>query len=324
MRLGFLVPTVGTFGAVREMVELSNVWVDMGHEVTIFHPDGEPCVWLPCKTQYGTLDDCKAATLDVLIGIVDWKTSLYNVLMGSMATLKATCLMGFDPTDKLAAILRGDEPTENKDLKVMRRSLHETIVLADGSWQLDWVRGEVGVEVGLPFGGINLQQFHPSKKPKHEKPLVIASGDPRDRKGSDTVNAAIELVKQQIDIDFETYWGKRYTQQQLVEFIQNGDLFLDGHRRAGWCNPVLESMACGTVPICTDIGAVRDFAIPNETAKLVPTNSPEKMAEAAIELLTDEQERKRLRLNGLERVKQFDYKKVAPTLITYFEGRLSG
>ena len=129
----------------------------------------------------------------------------------------------------------------------------------------------VGVGVGVPFGGVNLGQFMPGdKKRTGAKKLVIHSNDPRERKAPEIVREAVEIIKKNSDVDVDSYWNRRFTQTQLVQFLQSADVFIDGHRRAGWCNPVIEAMACGTATVCTDIGAVKDFAHDGVTSLVVP------------------------------------------------------
>lgn len=154
---------------------------------------------------------------------------------------------------------------------------------------------------------------------------VIASGDPRERKGGDTVTAAMEMIRFTMGdkVETDTYWNRRFSQTQLVEFLQQGDVFLDGHRRAGWCNPVAEAMACGTAVVCTDIGAVKDFAI-RGTTTAVPVDDPGAMAAAAHYALGNVGVRQRHIENGLSQIAKFDYQTVAVNLETYLLGRVAG
>lgn len=317
LTIGWIIPTVGTFGAVREMVEVSNVLIGLGHEVSIYHPDGLPCKWLKSSATCRRLDTVLARPLDVLIGIIDWQPELYEYLLNASAKVKAICLLGFGPTEQMARALRGQEPPADKAQKIIFDAMQRKfLILADSSWQVEWVRKNTGYQAGPAFGGINLRMFHPSGRATNKKIKIIYSGDPRDRKGTDTVEAAIESLKEQFgdNLEFDSYWGKKFTQEQLVNFLQSGDVFLDGHRRAGWCNPVAEAMACGVVPVCTDIGANRDFAIDGLTAFVVPVDQPEIMADRAYCLITERPVREAMARRGLEKIKNFSYEKVVPIL----------
>lgn len=327
LKIGWIIPTVGTFGAVREMVEVSNVLIGLGHTVYIYHPDGHPCKWLKCLATCRKLDLLSAEPLDVLIGIVDWQPELYQNLLEAPAKLKAICLLGFEPNEQMARALRGEEAPADKAQKIIRDAIQKKfLILADSSWQIDWMRRETGYLAGPSFGGINLRMFQPLEQQENKKIRIIYSGDPRERKGTDTVKEAIEILQENIlcdgledvQLEFDSYWGKKFTQEQLVTFYQSGDIFLDGHRRAGWCNPVAEAMACGCVPVCTDIGANRDFASHLQTALVVPINRPEMMAHEALSLVRQPLLRNQLRKGGLDKIKNFSYEKVVPALEKVF------
>lgn len=325
MKIGWLIPTVGAFGAVREMVEISNVWARAGHEVTIYHPDGGPVTWLPSAARTADLRQLSRAEPDALIGIIDWRPNLFAALRANAAAIKAVCLMGFEPSEAMAAALRGEGPASDPAWRMMREAIEEGMaILADSSWQTAWLAEHVGVEAGPPFGGVNLAQFRPAAKRKRDALRVAASGDPRTRKGSDTVYAAMDLVQAELGkrVEFVTYWGRRLDQSQLAEFLQQADVFVDGHRRGGWCNPVAEAMACGAACVCTQIGATADFAVHEQTALVIPADDAKAMAAAILRLAEDDGLRRRAAAAGLTRISEFDYEIVAPRLARFLEERL--
>lgn len=327
LKIGWVIPTVGIFGAVREMLEVSNALIRIGHSVTVYHPGGKAQQWLPSGVAYGDLAQAVTEPLDVMIGIVDWQPELYEVVTSCRAGVKAICLMGFSGSAEMAAGLRKEKPPADKAERVLVDAMDRgLVILADSQWQVDWLYANTGYAAGPPFGGVNLAQFHQAamKRPR-SRLRVLASGDPRERKGSDTVGEALQIAGARMGRRMETdaYWGKGFTQTELAEFLQDGDLFVDGHRRAGWCNPVAEAMACGTAVVCTNIGATQDFAIHEETALVVPVNDVEAMAQAVERILTDNDLRRRLVRNGLEQIKKFDYNRVAAVLEGYLTERVA-
>lgn len=316
LKIGWLIPTVGTFGAVREMVEVSNVLIGKGHNVVIYHPDGSECKWLKCLAQCRKLQSLNYDSLDVLIGIVDWKTDLYNNLLQAKAKVKAICLLGFEPTQEMAKALRGEEKFQDEAQRIIYDAMQRKfLLLADSSWQVEWIKTNTGYPAGPAFGGVNLDMFQPSEK-QNKKLKIIYSGDPRDRKGTDIVEKSLEIIKNKTNYEFEAefYWNKKLKQPELIKFIQQGDIFLDAHRRAGWCNPVAEAIACGVVPVCTDIGANRDFALHRETALIIPVDDAEAMADAAIELIESPELRNKLSKSGLKLINKFSYENIVPVL----------
>lgn len=330
LKIGFMSPTIGCFGAIREMVEVSNELVGKGHRVYIYHPDGGECRWLTCLAECRKLSFLFRDTLDVLIGIVDWQPELYQDLLSAQAKVKAICLLGFHPTEQMAQALRGEVEPLDKAQKMIRDAMQRKfLILADSAWQVEWVKKNTGYPAGPSFGGINLNMFSPPKqKIKKEKIKIIYSGDPRERKGTDIVEKAIFDIKSNYsrpeNLEFDFYWGKKFPQKKLVEFIQSGDIFLDAHRRAGWCNPVAEAMACGVVPVCTAIGANAEFALDNVTSLRVPMDDAKAMAEQTVRLLEDEEFRKKLRENGLKHIQKFSYRNIVPVLEKVLENKVYG
>lgn len=324
MKVGWVIPTVGTFGAVREMVEVSNVFVRAGHDVVIYSPDGHPCKWLPCLAASHPLRRLAPAKLDVLIGIIDWQPSLFDAMQKAKVRLKVICMMGFTPSDAMASTLRGEQSGSDPAWNMMRGAIEQGYsFMADSSWQTDWMREAVGVDMLPPFGGVNLAMFKPGQHAKRKLPRIAGSGDPRQRKGYDQVETAVSGLPAGT-FDYETYWGRRFTQPQLIEFLQQVDIFVDGHIRGGWCNPVAEAMACGAAVVCTRIGATADFATDGETALLVDPDGPvgDELRDGIERLLTDAELRQRLAQNAQERIAQFDYELVAPRVLTALGARL--
>lgn len=327
LRIGWVSSVVGCFGAVREMVELSNALVRLGHNVTIYSDDNGKITWLPSLARQGTCKDAlKAQDMDACILLCNWDKKTTDVWAATRPRLRSVSVMGFDPSRELAEILRGEVKTVAGDLRVMKAALMAPGVMAlpDSSWQCDWLRVALGVDVGVPIGGVNLQQFKPTKPPvRHGAYRILATGDPRERKGSTVVKGAVERLNEMgIKTHLVTYWSKRIPQDKMAAWYSDGDVFCDAERRAGWCNPVAEAMACGTACVSTDIGAVRDFAINNETALLVPVDDEKAMADALATLYHDRELRRRLVANGLERIKRYSYDLIAPPLVAAIEERL--
>jgi glycosyltransferase involved in cell wall biosynthesis len=326
VKIAWLASVIGCFGSVREMVEISNSLVRRGNTVTIYSEAGGPVTWLPCLTEYGSFTDAgQAKDLDVIILMAEWRLNYLDLLKGVKAKIRAVCVMGFEPSVELAEILSGETVTIFNDLITLRDALHlpGVMVLPDSQWQCTWIKDALGITCGPPMGGVNLTMFHPPDKRSKHLPRIIGTGDPRERKGSPIVKKAVDIIKQRIPgVEFETYWGKRLTQPQLVEFYQNGDVFLHAERRAGWCNPVAEAMACGTAVVCTNIPGVNSFAWNEKTALLAQVDDVEGLAAQAVRLLKDPILRERLSRAALANIRTFDYDLVAERLETALKRRL--
>jgi len=111
-------------------------------------------------------------------------------------------------------------------------------------------------------------------------------------------------------------------QMELSKFLNQGRIFVDGHSQGGWCNPVIEAMASGVPVVCTDIKCTRDFAINWETALTVAPGDSDGMRRRIDLLLQKPDLAEELRVNALKKVKEFDYKIIAPRLIEAIKKRL--
>ena len=67
MRIATFLPHVGVFGGVRRFVELGNAWVSAGHEVTLYHPEGNPPAWLEYAGRTAPLRQATAEPSDLAV-----------------------------------------------------------------------------------------------------------------------------------------------------------------------------------------------------------------------------------------------------------------
>ncbi len=298
MWIAWLISSGGIFGSVREMIETSNVLVDLGHKVTIYTPQGVDAKWLPCKANFRKMGHLDKDCPDVLFLMTTPEEPYFSIWKNSKAKIKSYCMMGY-ATDAL-----------HKEPDRFLSEKHNWIVknhwcICDGSWQLRDMK-RFNPDVGPAIGGVNLDQFHPVEVPKSVD--VVWSNDPRPRKDSITVAKAINGLSN----DF--YFKKGIPQDKIAEFLSKGRVFADSHVRGGWCNPVAEAMACGVPVVCTNIPCNEDFAIHGRTALLVEPGDWQKMREYIELLLTDIDLYNDLRDEGLARIAKFDYRLVTPKL----------
>jgi len=120
-------------------------------------------------------------------------------------------------------------------------------------------------------------------------------------------------------IAHDTYFKKNIPQNQIRDWFAGIDIFIDNHNRGGWCNPVLEAMACGSIVICSDLPCNGQFAIDNVTALKFKMNDMTGMHNRILELYDCECLREDLRKNAHEKIKQFDYEIISMNLLKEIE-----
>jgi glycosyltransferase involved in cell wall biosynthesis len=311
MRISFVEPHLKVYGGIRRVLEFANRFVDRGESVTLYHPTGEPCDWMPCRATVRPLDDLARDSHDVLIFN---NPPDYAVARRTRARVKVFYILELYDKDRL---LRFDPkifwPRKGRMLTLRRAFQLPFVHVANATWIQDWLRQFMGIEAELQLGGVNRELFHPvaPRSAPHEPFRILCSGDPREHKGTVTVVEAVERVRRDRPVELATYHGKRIAQSDMAETYASADLFVDAQWHAGWNNPVIEAMACGTPVVCTDIGGVRDFAFHERTALLVPARDASAMAASIARMLDDRALRERLAANALAGIERFDWERAA-------------
>lgn len=276
MKIGYITTHLGVFGSIRELFENANRLVRFGHEVTIYTQDGIKPTWMLCLAKVSKLKPVLPEK-DVLIMMDSPFAYNMEAFENTKAAFKTFTMMGFDDsTLKLNRVndrLVNEVPQPSEVDRNLLHILKNYTICADGQWQLDYFK-KFGIDVGVPVGGINTNQFFDHGEFRMLD--VGFSGDGRLRKGTPALLEAMQGEPYSRDF----YYGRRYDQWGIPSFLNNCHVFVDNHLRAGWCNPVLEAIACGCVVICNNIPALRDFAIDGETAIVLKDNSPENFRKA--------------------------------------------
>jgi glycosyltransferase involved in cell wall biosynthesis len=116
-------------------------------------------------------------------------------------------------------------------------------------------------------------------------------------------------------------------QQEAVErWMQAADVLVSGSHQdtEGMSRVLYEAMACGAVPVATDIRGNRDALTP-ETAMLVPERDPAAMAQAVGGLLDDPIRRAAMSRAGVQHVQRhFDIRMHARGVEAYYRELMEG
>lgn len=302
MRIALFVPHVGVFGGVRRYLELGNEWVVLGHEVTLYHPEGTPPVWLPFLGSTAPIRSAVEQCSDLAIC---GERDNYTEFRRHRATRHLYyCVVESDPglhaalTDPGVMLMANSGPLLRRLQKRSRRPV------------LDGV------------GGIRSEQFFPNLARRRASPLrVLVNGRrSRSRKGTDLVLRALGGLTSRVTA-FETILfdsldvttnrqdprdgallppNARFvidpSQAELVELYQSSHVFVAAEKRAGWCNTALEALACGCALVCSRSGTT-DFAHHGVNA-LVTFRHSWFLAAAIRKLLTEAGLRERLAAAG--------------------------
>jgi len=115
-------------------------------------------------------------------------------------------------------------------------------------------------------------------------------------------------------------------QSDVGRWMQAADVLVSGSHQdtEGMSRVLYEAMACGTVPVATDIRGNRDALTP-ETGVLVPERDPAAMARALRTLLADAPRLEAMRQAGIARAREsFDIRLHARGVEQFYRGVLEG
>jgi len=309
MKIAFVEPHLELYGGIRRIIELSNRLARMGEDVSIYHPAGTPCEWMKSEARIQPLSSLKTERFDAVLFN---NPPDYKHVRRTAATLKAFYILGLYDKEKLKKFNpKIFWPIKGRMLSLKRALQMPFLMICNATWMQQFLKEHLGIDSDLVMGGINRDIFYPVQVHRDRESIrLLSSGDPREFKGTRTVEEAAAIVKRSYpNVVLDFYYGKNIPQGSMAKTYSSADIFLDAtwDSGSGWNNPVCEAMACKVPVVCTDIGGVQDFAHHGKTALLVPPRNPRRMAGEVMRLIRSESLRETLRRNAYERVLQFDW-----------------
>ncbi len=229
---------------------------------------------------------------------------------------------------------RSEQPTERASMApsraLERRALERAaLVVAWTGWSQRGVeRAAPGARVIELHPGLDLEHYGPAVREPRERLRVLFIGGRFAEKGGPELVAAIgDRLGRQVELDVVTPVevparpGLRThrlgpTDPQLLELLQQADVFcLPTHGDAvPWA--VLEAMACGTPVLATRIGAIPDMLDDGRAGMLVEHGEKRQLGEALSRLLSDGALRTELAARSRERCEQrYDARRQVPQLL---------
>jgi len=315
MKIAFLEPHLELYGGIRRIIEFANRFADRGVDTTIFHPSGETCHWMECRARTRPSAELHGESFDVLVFN---EPHFYREVRRADARLKVHYILGLYERDRLVSFdPRIYWPRRGRTLTLKRCLQLPFLHVSNSTWMQRWLRERAGIETELQLGGIDRSLFRPVPVTRDDDAFrVLCNGNPSDFKGTGTILEAVDLVRRRhSNVEVETYHGRGLPQSEMAACYSAADVFVDAQWHGGWNNPVLEAMACGTPVVCSDIGAVEDFAFDGRTALLAPVRDGPAFAAAIERLIEDPQLRERLAAAALEHVARFDWDRSADSFL---------
>jgi glycosyltransferase involved in cell wall biosynthesis len=101
-----------------------------------------------------------------------------------------------------------------------------------------------------------------------------------------------------------TYVGEQAGDREVAALNRAADVAVSVPASDGTPVSVLEAMACGAVPVLSDLPSLREWVSDGREALLVPVGDPEAIVAAVVRLLRDEPLRRDMRARALELIAQ--------------------
>jgi len=147
-------------------------------------------------------------------------------------------------------------------------------------------------------------------KEKHQNlNLVLAGGD----------HYFWKKIKEQNNHEGIIYPGY-VTEESLVTLYTNAEMFVMPSFEEGFGIPILESFANNCPVVCSDIGSLKEVG--GDGCLLFDPKNTNDIAEKITEVLEGEKLRTKLISKGAERVKEFDWKKLAKETLSIYTQQL--
>ena len=107
------------------------------------------------------------------------------------------------------------------------------------------------------------------------------------------------------------------------EYYANCAIYACPTTKASFGITLLESMACQTPVVCSDILGFRDVVMHGREALMVPREDRDALANALVHLLDDEGLRTRLGETGRKRALEYDWRRVTASIVDVYHDVLS-
>jgi len=311
MNISIITTNLRICGLVRELIEMSNFLKKLGNKVTIYVYEDIKINWINVNSTIIILNKNIEIKSDVLILMDAPHNYLMPYFYNACSKFKTYIITGLDKKHCLYNVIKTNSNSSTIDIE-QNKLFKNYEICADGKWQLDFLNKH-NIKVGEKIGGININMFYNMNIKRTNE--ILISGDTRWSKGYDML---MDLLKKE---NYTTYHNTR-NQSNLCKKYNKSLIYIDNHTWAGWCNPVLEAMACGCAVICTNIGATSEFAINNETALVVEPDNIEQFKKALKKLRTNPSLVKKLSISAQEKAKKFKYDIVINKFNNYLKTKL--
>ena len=319
-KIGVILPNCRLFGGVRRFFELGEIFIQKGHQMYIFTPDGVGPDWFQFSGTVDKLDNLHQYNLTLLF--ITEPVFLIN-LVNAQAALKVFYHVG--PRASLSGVLK------HSDIFIFSNSTNMYV----------YDKKKYGIETIKAIGGVHIPETA-KEISSDQNPFTIMCYGRLARKGKGTnivVKAAERLYKKGLPVKlllFDSPLDDKGRKQLLdfkpklpFEFIidhpvnenaalfKRANVFVAVEKKGGWSNTAAEALASG-VPLIASNTGTNDFLECNVTGLKVWRHSYF-VQRAILRLMGDIPLQKKLADQGREKMREFSWNTLADFILHFIE-----
>ena len=353
MTINFLIPTTGLTGGIKAIFEHANNLVSWGHQVRIVYPfvlsKDASCV----EKIIGQFKKVRRLVLKIIgQDKIKWFQLDKRVNILRVPDLRAKYIPRADiivataneTADWVAEYpsTKGEKFYFIQDYETWTRSREKV----DATWKMplkkivvaNWLKklAENKFEervYGVVPDGVDFKIFYNHHKIFNKNKRILMMYHVLKKKGvrdgleafqiAKNKHPEIELIlfgayRPKSDLVKSVQFYYQPSPNKLRELYSTSDIFLWPSHSEGFGIPPMEAMACQCAVISTNTGAIRDYAIANQTAIIVPPKRPDLLAAKLIELIEDENNLERISFSGYKKIRECTWEKSSRILEEIF------
>lgn len=352
MRVTFLLPFTALSGAVIATCRLANGLVGLGHQVEVLYRPNPPSAragwkayrlhgvgrylkrallvrsgrqepfWFDLKARSRGVPSWSDTVLprgDVVIAS-DWTTAEVVASLPRSRGVPLFLIHGYDVFNA---------PRERVDA-AWRLPIAQVGV---SSFLLSLARKRFGVELKGPLTlGVDTRVFFSAPRERQSPRRIGMLYHPMPSKGVADGLVAFERAREEHpDIQLVMYgapkskpalpmWVEYHGRpmgEKLRRIYSSCDVWLTPSWQEGCHMPPMEAMACRCAVVATDVGGIRDYAVPGETVLISPPRQAGGLAQNLVRLLDGPNELARLAEAGAKKIREFTWERSARRLERY-------
>ena len=164
---------------------------------------------------------------------------------------------------------------------------------------------------------LDVQKFNKIENVKKIENQVAYVGRDSHEKGIDILKKAESQINGNVVYCVDRSW------EDAMRIIKSSSAVVVPSRMESLPTTIKEAFYLNVPVVATNVGGIQELVIDNETGLLVPSENPEKLADAVNELLSDTEKAKKLARNGNDFVKKnMTWDVILPKYIQFYKNLL--